>query len=830
MADTAHEIYEFGPFQLDVGQRLLFRDGQLTAMAPKTLDTLLLLVKGGGQLVAKEELMRQIWPKTVVEESNLAIQVSQLRKILIQGMGVDPIATIPKRGYRFIAPIRLVTTMAIPQLEAANADAMGDADTMGDAGTDGRPEAESTSDAPRSGNQPAVGAAPTLPSPPPVVPPVPAKQRSGWLIAAVAVVVLLAGVGVLRWRGPGSRAAGAAATSVAPAAPAAATLLTDRDSVLLADLQNDTDEPIFASALRQALSIQLEQSPFLTLVSDQKIVRTLQQMQRAPTTALTPAISQEVCQRAGATAVIYSSVARLGSQYIVGLRAVNCTSGETLFDQQSTAAGKEGVLNALGVTATALRTRLGESLTQVQRYNTPIEQATTPSLQALEDYSTGWLMSYRKGDSAGSIAFFQHAIELDPNFAMAFAALGQAYSNLYEPGEAAQNLRRAYALRDRVSERERFYIESRYQRVVTGDLEQARQINQQWAQVYPRDALPHTSLALIDRYLGQYERALAESLEALRLSPDSAQSYANLAFSYIMLNRLVEARAVDDRALEKGFDSPLLHLDLYYLAWLQHDSAAADRLESGSVGQPGVEDRFLAFKAFNYAYAGQLAVASTLSQRAVAAARHSGAMETAAGYEADWAVIESWVGNAAQAQRAASAALQLSADRDSSYGAALAFALSGQSRRAAELITGLERDYPQDTAVQQCFVPTLRAAVALAQGDHVQAVQRLETTRPHELGKVTDLYPVYLRGLAQLAGGHPSAAILEFQRVIGEVGVVMNDPIGALARLQLARAYAAQGQGKQARAAYQEFLQLWRVADADTPVLSAAQHELAALK
>jgi Flp pilus assembly protein TadD len=367
------------------------------------------------------------------------------------------------------------------------------------------------------------------------------------------------------WRPHAASAPAAAAPSDAntPAAtpgsagPTADKPLSDKDSVLLADVDNESGDAVFDQTLRLALSIQLEQSPFLTLISDQQIQRSLMLMKQPKSARLTPELAWELCQRNGAEVVIYPSIAKLSDQYILGIRAINCRTGDPVANQQSTAPDKDHVLQAVDSSATELRRRLGESLSQVQKYNTAIEQATTASLPALEAYSVGWMMNYRKGDSAGALAFFRRAIQIDPDFAMAYAALGQAYSNGYEPAHAAQYLRRAYALRERVSDREKFYIESRYQRLVTGDLIKARLANEQWAQLYPRDAVPLTSLALIDRYLGQYERALSEAQQALHLSLDSAQSYANLCFSYLLLNRLPEARSLASEALAKQLDSPI---------------------------------------------------------------------------------------------------------------------------------------------------------------------------------------------------------------------------------------------------------------------------------
>jgi DNA-binding winged helix-turn-helix (wHTH) protein/tetratricopeptide (TPR) repeat protein len=790
-------VYSFGPLRLDAVQLLLFRDGQLVSLSPKAVDVLMVLVRNHGQLVEKEELMRLAWPGLIVEESNLAIQISQLRKTLTPALGADPIATIPRRGYRFVAPVEVLRAgeAAIP--DVANAELPKRAIEPRQA------EAVST---------PTLSATNRVEN----------RSRLARNLTIAAVVLLALIVGLMRWHiTDHSRASPGAAAHVA---------LTDKDSVLLADVQNDTGESVFDTTLRQALSIQLEQSPFLTLVSDQQIQHALTLMNQPRDARLTRNLAWELCQRSGSAVVIYGSIANLANQYVLGLRAVNCRTGDSLSNQQVTAQGKDQVLKAVDEAATALRTQLGESLAQVQRYNAPVEQVTTPSFEALEAYSRGWLMNYRKSDPAAAISFFQRAITLDPDFAMAYAALGQSYANLYEPTEAARYVQRAYAFRGRVSERERFYIESRYQRVVTGDLEKARLVDHQWAQVYPRDAVPHVSLALIDRSFGQYEQALAESKTALNLAPDAALNYSNLAFDYLLLNRLTDAKAVAADAQLKNLESPLLRLNLYFIAYREKDLAAAARLEAWAVGQSGIGYRFLADRALQYAHAGQLAQARELSQRAVSSALHAGNKELAADDQARWAVIEALLGYPGEATHDAAAALQVSEDRDTRYRAALAFALTHEDTRAQQLADGISRDFPEDTAAQSLYLPTVRAVLALDHGDAVQAVRELEPAKPYELSGLTYLYPVYVRGQAYLAEHQPAQALLEFRKVLDLPGVVSDDPIGALVHLQIARAYAAQGAVNKATAAYQEFLTLWHDADPGIPVFSTARSELARLK
>jgi eukaryotic-like serine/threonine-protein kinase len=605
--------------------------------------------------------------------------------------------------------------------------------------------------------------------------------------------------------------------------------LTEKDTIILADFTNTTGDTVFDGALRQGLEMQLEQSPFLSLVSEERMQKALRLMDQPPDAKLTPEVARQLCQRTQSVAVIYGSIANLDNQYILGLRASNCHTGDSLANQQITAEGKENVLKAMDKAATKLRGELGESLVLVQKYNTPIEEATTPSLPALEAYSAGRLMMVGKANSPGAVPFFQRAIQLDPNFAMAYAALGNAYSNLQETGRAAEYLRKAYDLRERVSERERFYIESHYHHFATGDLEKARQVYEQWEQTYPRDAGPRTNLAAIDSFLGQHERSVIQATEALRLSPEDAQNYANLVDGYIYTNRLSEAKALAGEAESKGLDSPELRHLLYVIAYLQKDTEGAEKQASWSVGQPGVEDLFLGDEAQRAAYSGKLEKARELSRRAVSSALRTDEKETAAGYEINAALREGFFGNAAEAKRHAAAALTLAKDRDTQYGGALAFAITGENARARQLGDSLGKRFPEDTAVQFCYLPTIRAMLALGQNDPAQAIQILEAAKPYELGSAAVLYPAYVRGEVLLAAKKGGEAAVEYKKIFDNPGAVGDEPIGALAHLGLARAYVLQSDTAKAKTAYQDFLTLWKDADPDIPILMQAKAEYAKL-
>ena len=607
--------------------------------------------------------------------------------------------------------------------------------------------------------------------------------------------------------------------------------LTDKDTIVLGDFTNSTGDAVFDGTLRQGLSIQLEQSPFLTLVSDQQIRQTLQMMDQKPDAKLTPDIARELCQRMGSSAVLDGSITQIGTQYLLTLKAVDCVSGESLASTEAQANDKNHVLDALGKSASEIRNKLGESLNTVQRFDTPLEQATTSSLEALQAYSLG--RKAAAGSSwAAAVPFFQRAVRLDPNFGMAYARLGTCYSNLGEITLGAGNTRKAYELRDRVSEREKFYIESHYYENATGDLEKARQVLQLWVDTYPRDWQPLPPLFTISGVLGQYERSLAAARESIRLNPTGGLSHIILVSAFISLGRLEEARTTAETAQSKGLDSPDLHFLLYQLAFLQNDAAGMARQVAWTTGKPGVEDVLINSEADTAACAGKLGMARELARRAVDSAQRAEEKEVAAEYQADAALREALFGNPAEGRQRATAALGLSNGRDVQNGAALGLAFAGDVSRAQSLTDDIDRRFPGDTVVQFNYLPTLHARLALTRNDPLKAIEALQPAGPYELGSVVNstLCPVYVRGEAYLAAHHGSEAAAEFQKILDHRGVAVNEPIGVLAHLQIGRAYAMQGETAKARAAYQDFLTLWKNADPDIPILIAAKSEYANLK
>ena len=612
------------------------------------------------------------------------------------------------------------------------------------------------------------------------------------------------------------------------------TRLTDKDTIVLSDFDNKAGDSVFDDTLKQGLSVQLEQSPFLSLISERRVNETLKLMGRSPGERLTPEVTREVCQRTGSKAMLTGSIAALGSQYVIGLRAVNCNTGELLAEAQEQAAGKETVLKALGNAAISLRGKLGESLISVQKYDTPLEEATTPSLEALKAYSLGIETWSAKGDTA-ALPFFKRAVELDPNFAMAYAQLSVLYHDLNEIAGAAGNGRKAFDLREKVSERERFWIESGYYNFATEELEKGAQTDELWLQTYPRDAMPYTELGFVSFTLGNWEKALEEWRVAMRLDPNNGLLYYLLSLAYMSLNRLDEAEAVFEQAEERKLENEQLLQSRYWLAFLKSDSAQMAQLVSAAMGKPGAEDLLLAAQADTEGWHGRLKNAHELTGQAMDSAQHNDAKETAAGYQAEAALREVESGNREEARAEANAALKLAPNRDVRAMAALALARADDTARAEKLTTELDKTFPLDTLVQRYWSPTIRAGIALERKEPNRAIELLKVASKIEFSSATAdltifLCPVYLRGEAYLVLQDGNRATAEFQKFIDHRGLVVNFPWGALVRLGLARAYALQGDTAKASTAYQDFLTLWKDADPDIPILKQAKAEYAKLQ
>jgi len=609
--------------------------------------------------------------------------------------------------------------------------------------------------------------------------------------------------------------------------------LTNKDSIVLADFENKTGDPVFDDTLRQGLAVELAQSPFLSLIPEGKVNDTLKLMGRPAGDRLTPQVAREVCERTGAKAILTGSITGLGTQYVIGLQAMNCHTGEVLAATQEQAAGKEAALKVLDAAAGRLRSNLGESLSTVQKYATPLSEATTSSLEALKAYSLGRKTSYTKGDTA-AIALYNRAIELDPNFAAAYVSLATGYSNLNEPARAATYARKAYELREKASERERFAIEARYYRSATGELEKAAQTYETWMQAYPQDSIQIGDLGAVSAQLGQWEKAVEQDAEALRLQPNDEVSYIDLAAAYMALNRIDEAEALFKQAEERKMESEYIPVMHYVLAFLRGDTSQMARFASAALVKPGVEDMSLSIQADVEGWYGRLKNATELTDRAMRTAQRNDAKETAAFYLAQAALRDVEAGYKLRARGEANAAVKLAATRDVKGMAALALARAGDLRAAEKVAADLDKSFPLDTLVQRYWLPTTRAALALERKDLKRAVDFLKEASPVEFGTPTEtstiLCPVYVRGEAYLAMHDGNGAAGEFQKFVDHPGLVSTFPWGALARLGLARAYALQGNTLKARAQYQDFLTLWRDADSDIPILKQAKAEYAKLQ
>ncbi len=806
-------LWRFGVFELDTRRIELRRGGRRVKIREQSFRILVHLLEHAGEIVTREELCRVLWPtNTFVDfDHSLNAAVMKLREALGDSTGAPLyIETIPKRGYRFIAP---ATQAGESQSGLANSESLPVSSLS--VKTMEQENGHEVRDEPAANGQTAADRGSSEPE----------RVRAGMvpMLLGIAVPVLLLAVlfvtGGLYWRWRQAH------------------YLTDKDTIVLCDFDNETGDAVFDDALKQGLSIQLEQTPFLELVSASRVSETLQFMGRSPGERLTERVAREVCQRTGSRVVLAGSITKLGSEYVIGLNAEDCVSGELLAEAQEQAGSKEQVLKALDRAAVSLRDKLGESRSSMEKYAVPLDQATTNSLDALKVFSLGLKAYIESGDITAGAALAQRAIDLDPNFAMAHCLLAATYIVRGENGLAAGSIRKAFELRDRVSQRERFIIEAFYSAYATGDLEKERQNDELWRQIFPRDDYPPAFLVNTDWALGKYDEALVESREAIRLDPTSGINYENLATSYFLLNRLSETRSTIEEAQAKKLDSPDLHILSYLLAFLGDNATEMNRQVAWGEGKPGVEDRLLAIEADIAAYSGRQAKARELSRLAVASAEQAEEKESAAGYETSAALREILLGDPAEGQKRIDAALKLSAGRDIEYRAALVLASTDDAGRAEALANVLSNRYPEDTIVQFKELPALHARLALSRSDASNAIEALRISSPLELGvagngeggDASDLYPVYLRGEAYLAAREGSQAASEFNKIIDHRSINLNC-VGALAHLGIARAYILQGDTVKGKAAYQDFLALWKDADPENSLLMQAKNEYAKLR
>jgi eukaryotic-like serine/threonine-protein kinase len=771
----------FGPFEVNLTTGELRKNGVRLRLQEQPFQVLKMLLGRPTELVTREEIRQSLWPSgTFVDFDNgLNTAINRLREALGDS-AEDPklIETLPRRGYRFIGALE---GMSAPELEVA-----------------------------QSSVPCTISAAPTMQAR--------LRPYKGALIVGAALAVI--GLAIVGWLYNWRRGQA----------------LSETDTVVIADFSNSTGDAVFDDTLKLALTVSLRQSPFLSVLSDERIGATLRLMTRPTSTPLTPDVAREVCQRAGSKVYVAGSIANIGNEYVLGLRAVNCQSGDTLSLKQVQAAGKEKVLDALGDAATKLRAELGESLSSVQKFDTPIEQATTPSFEALKAYSLG-SKNWNENGEIQAIPFFRQAIELDPNFAMAYAYLGLVYSSLGEDSKSVENVSKAFQLRDRVTESEKFLISAQYYLGVTGEVEKGVQVRELWAQTYPRDWRAHLSLGAVYGTLGRYEKAVAETRKCLGLDPDETICGSNLMQFYALLNRLDEARATYQEAIRRNPDYEYLHGCLYGLAFLQRDTAEMERQARWAADKPGVEDVLLSYQSDTYAFSGRLRSAREFSNRAVESARRNDRKEAAAAWQMNDALREAEFGNSARAAEQTTSVLTTTSTRVVPILAALALARAGDSTRAERMADELQKTFPADTFSNGYWLPTIRATIEITRRDPSKAIEFLKAAAPYEQGVVPPnpefgvlLYPAYVRGQAYLLLHQGAEAAAEFQRFLDHRTLVANNPLFVLAHLQIGRAYAMQGDTAKAKAAYQEFLTLWKDADPDVPILKEAKAEYAKLK
>jgi len=603
--------------------------------------------------------------------------------------------------------------------------------------------------------------------------------------------------------------------------------LTDKDTIVLADFTNTTGDPVFDGTLRQGLSVELEQSPFLSLVTDEQIQQTLALMGKNEP-KLTPAVSREVCQRRGSAAVLDGSIAQIGSQYLLTVKAINCASGEVLASTESQATDKNHVLGVLGSAASEIRRKLGESLSSLQKYNAPLEQVTTSSLAALQAYSQGMRVFAKEGGTA-PVPFFKRAIELDPNFAIAYTALGVAYNNIGELTPASENLRKGFELQAQASESERYLISSLYYDLGTGEVDRAVEIYEEWAQAYPRDFIPQNNLGESYFNLGQYDRVVQYLSNSIRLDPDAGQSYATLSDAYRSMGKLSKSKEVYERAIDRKLEVPQIHSARYIVAFLEGDTAEMQRQVAWASGRPGVEDQLLSMQSDTEAYTGHFARAQSLSQSAFDSAQKNGLHETAAAWLLNATLRRVEVGEFTSAREDVASALNVGSDSYTDSTAALALAFAGESNRAQAIADDIRKKAPLNELLNRYLTPPILAVIQL---NHDRAQQALELLKPaydYEFGPYGDAL-VYVRGEAYLKLRDGEHAAVEFQNMIDHHAVVANDVLGALSHLQLGRAYVMAGDTAKAKAAYIDFLTLWKDADPDIPIFKQAKAEYARLR
>ncbi len=799
---------------MDALARTLRREDGIVTLNRRAFDVLLYLVQNPGKVITRDELLKNIWPDAFVDENSLAQSISVLRRALEEKPGDNSyIVTLPGRGYQFVRPVQVVAP--------GNPTVVPDATSAAGAGPSGVIFQQQTIRTTVITEENASSGSAALPKASAV------RVPKVWKIAVPVLLVALLAAGGLYYRSQKSKR------------------LTEKDTIVIADFANSTGDAVFDDTLKTALSISLRQSPFLNVLPDSEVTKTLRLMTRPAGTKLTPEVARELCQRAGSKAYVPGAIGSLGSEYVLQLKVVNCLSGDTLAEQQVTVASKEKVLEAMGGAASRMRGELGESLASVQKFDIPLRQAATSSLEALKQYSLGE-RAYREKGSAAAVPYTQRAIELDPNFAMGYNAMGVLYSSMGAEERASEYFAKAFELRERTGERERLRITANYYQYVTGQLDKSAQTLQEVMELFPREA--GASLGNVYADQGQYEKAMEVTRQDGRLPRRNDVSvYDNLVNLSLALQRFDEARQVLHDAEARKLDDAILHNARYALAFLGTDTGAMAEQEKWYASKPDYESWGLALGSDTEAYAGRLTKARELTKQARDSAIRADDKESAAIYLADAALQQAAYGNASEARQSATEALKLAPTvQGAESEAALAFAMAGDRTQAASLARDLENRFPLNSQVQSLWLTAVQAQLALDAKNPASALNTLQGASHIELGlipfanNISCLYPTYLRGDAYLAVGQGAAASAEFQKILDHSGIVWNCWTGAMARLGIARANALQSktlQGAEASAAhtralaaYKDFLTLWKDADSDIPILKEAKAEYAKLQ
>ena len=769
MTKFSPHSYSFSSFTIDLDRACLLRQGQEVKLRPKVFETLKYLVENNNRLVTKDELIKAVWTDAFVTDDSLVQCLVEIRRAL-GDEAQSCIKTVPRRGYIFTAPV-----------------------------TQSRDET------------------PSPPSEPAALPAQNFRKAKDTVFVGVMALVGGALAGFLYFK--------LASTPPTPS-------LTDKDTVLIADFVNTTGDDVFDGTLKQALAVHLGQVPFLNILSEERIRETLRYMNRSPDERVTREVAREIARRQGIKALLAGSISRLGSHYVISLEAVNAETGDSITREQAEADSREQVLRKVGEAASKLRKNLGESLSSIEKYDTPIEQATTASLDALKSFSLGRERQF-SGKYFESIPFYRHAVELDPNFAIAYAALAIAYATAQEYDLAAEFSQKAFDLRERTSEREKFYISARYYMDVLFDADKAIEVQELWKQTYPRDFAPRTNLTVRYCAIGQFEKGLAEASESVRLNPDAGVAYAGVALSSICLNRYDEAKAAIEQALSRGLQPPQYRYMLHSIALLKGNTAGMKQLMDAAAGTP-VEAGMLSAQSVAAAAAGRVIRARELTKRAVDLALRAGMKEGASQHSAADALWEAAFGNCREAKNTAARSLALARGRYVLSWSAPALALCGEAAQAQSLLDETVRRFPHGSFLKAYWIPMTRAAIELNRNNPAGAIELLQPASRGETGTNPSLWPAYLRGLAYLRQNAGADAMAEFQRILDHRSVLAlapNDftPVGyslyPLAHLGLARAAAIAGDTAKSRKAYEDFFGLWKDADPDVPVLRGARKE-----